>query len=197
MTYVLIICVWLFVWALIPAVAPWSIGRWLFPDQSKISLLVDIALGILVTSTLFFTHPSVSAKLFSRHWSRYLLVVVALLAVTVPFRAGGISQPVFGEPAWLYLLMSFVNVTMQQYATFGLLQHYLQKRFSPIWTVILTGLLFYAAHIILLSDKFASLKTAMAITALGCLFAAIRQKTGALYITLSLHLAFFLVAIKL
>ncbi len=151
--------------------------------------------GVIVTLALLLTHRVVSAKLFGQHWSQYLLIVVALLAVSVPIRAGGIEQPVFGNPAWLYLLMSVVNVTMQQYVTFGLLQHYLQQKLSPLWTIVATGLLFYASHALLISHKFLNPLAALAIIALGFLFAAIRQKTDLLHITLSLHLAFFLIAI--
>ncbi len=193
--YILIIAVYFVVWALIPMVAPWSLGRWLTPDQSSISLLIDIAIGVMVTAGLFFTHRSVSAKLFKNHWSKYLLAGTALLVVSVPIRAGGIDQPVFGNPAWLYILMSLVNVTMQQYATFGLLQSYLREKLSPMWTIMLTGMLFYATHAVLISHKFLNPLAALSIIALGLLFAAIRQKTGVLYITLSLHLAFFFVAI--
>ncbi len=194
-SFILVIGIYLIAWALIPLVAPWSLGRWLAPNQSVTSLLIDIVVGVLVTIVLFLTHREVSAKLFGRHWTQYLLIVLALLMVSVPIRAGGIDQPVFGNPAWLYILMSVVNVGMQQYVTFGLLQHYLQQRLSPIWTIVATALLFYASHALLISHKFLNPLAALAIIGIGLLFAAIRQKTGVLHITLSLHLAFFLIAI--
>lgn len=187
---------WFCLWSLVPALMSRSIGSWLFAD-STVAMLVDIAIAALVLTVLFLTHQKFNRTLFKAQKTRwlYLLPVVALLAI--PLRVGGIDGDIFGNPAWLYVLMMTASVAMQQYLTFGLLQSYLGKKLPMPLTIMLTTLVFYLGHALFIADKFAPIYplNALFIVVLGVIFASIRAKSGTLHANIALHLGFYFVLI--
>lgn len=194
----LMIMVWVLGWSIVPGVGVTPIGKWLFPGDAVKQIMVGIIASGLLLVPLILTQRSINRELVKRHWSAYLFVLVLLALAVLPLRTGGLDGVIFDLPAWAYVLMAVVNVFMQQYLTFGLLQSYIQRVVaSPVWTVIATGLTFYAVHAVMLPHKFAPTHwlAALAILAMGVACAALRQKTGTIYITLALHWTFYFVMI--
>lgn len=193
----LIIIVWVFGWSIIPGIGVTPIGKWLFPGDAAKQIMVEVIASGLLLALLILTQRSINRELVKRHWSVYLFVLAALTLAVLPLRTGGLDGAVFGQPAWVYVLMAVPNVFMQQYLTFGLLQSYIRRVVSPVWTVMLTGLMFYLVHAIMLPYRFAPIHwlASLAILAMGIVCAALRQKTGTIYMTLALHWTFYFVVI--
>lgn len=193
---IIAVLAWFCLWSLVPALMSWSIGSWLSSDDT-VSMLVDIAIAALVLMVLFLTHQKFNKQLFKAQKTRWLYVLPEIALLAIPLRVGGIDGDIFGNPAWLYVLMMTASVAMQQYLTFGLLQSYLGEKLSTPLTIMLTTLVFYLGHALFLADKFALMYplNALFIVVLGVLFASIREKTGTLHANLALHLAFYFVLI--
>ena len=123
----LMIMVWVLGWSIVPGVGVTPIGKWLFPGDAVKQLMVGIIASGLLLVPLILTQRSINRELVKRHWSAYLFVLVLLALAVLPLRTGGLDGVIFDLPAWAYVLMAVVNVFMQQYLTFGLLQSYIQR----------------------------------------------------------------------
>ncbi|MGC0274633.1 type II CAAX prenyl endopeptidase Rce1 family protein [Pseudactinotalea sp. Z1739] len=83
----------------------------------------------------------------------------------------------------------------QDYLTFGLLQSYLAERLPTWGTITMVAVMFWLGHALLLPDTFgpANPLAALAMLAMGALFALLRARLGTLHLLLALHLAFYFV----
>ena len=183
-------------WFFIPGLLNNSLGKMLFEDEI-ISLLFDIFFALAILMIIFYKTKEYSKGLFEKDKTikYYILPIIAL--IIIPFRVDGINGDIFGNPAWLYVLMMLVNALYQQYITFGLLQNYFYEIFSDKLAIIMTSIFFYLIHWIFLGSRFSPFQflNALFMLALGFLFSVIRYKNKTLHFNLILHWLFYFIFI--
>ncbi|MDO4686312.1 MAG: hypothetical protein Q4A92_07150 [Corynebacterium sp.] len=191
---IVVVCAWFILWAFVPALLPVSVGT-LVSDHHTSQLLIDISVAAILLVALAATHRKFHSQLFCRQWTIWLYALPCVALISIPLRVG-FTGDIFGQPAWLYVLMITANVLTQQYLTFGLLQSYLEQRFSLWPTVAITTTIFYLGHGIYIPDKFAIVYVlpVLFIFAVGFIFSAIRAYLKTLHTNIALHLfVYFLV----
>lgn len=190
---VTVLAVWAIGWWVAPSIGVFSLGVWLFDQDAVAAIVLGSAVSVLVLGGLSAWQYVRGEAPWRYHWTMVLLAIPILLFAWLPFRVGGWSVIVTGVPLWSYMMMSAVHVTMQQYLTFEWLQMALERRMKPLGAIIVTGMAFYAIHAVLLPHKFAPihLSAALAILTLGLGCALLRHKTGSIWASLALHLAFY------
>lgn len=185
---VLACAVWFGLWYLTPGLLANGAGR-LFTTDPDLSILIETILALLLAVALVLTHRRYNRALFARSWSRWLYAIPLALAVTVPFRYELLA------PVGLYMVWMTVSVFWQNYLTFGLLQTYLGERL-PAWGVlVVSAVMFWLGHVLLIPEHFAPLNVvpSLAILVLGGVLASLRLWLKTLHLLLAVHLSFYFV----
>lgn len=180
------VMVWFGLWYLTPGLLSNGVGT-IFSSDDAVSVLIETILALTLSGILVLLHRRYNRELFARDWSMWLYAILPLLGIALPFHYGLVL------PVGLYMFWMTASVFWQDYLTFGLLQKYLAERL-PAWAVlVVSAVIFWAGHALLLPDKFAPVHIlpSLAILALGFVFAAFRVWLGTLHLILALHLGFY------
>ena len=183
----LVACVvWLGLWWLTPGLLTDGVGS-LFADDMATQVLIETVLALAVVVVIVLLHRRYNRVLFARSWSVWLYAVPVVLAITLPFHYELVL------PVFLYMVWMTVSVFWQDYLTFGLLQSYLGERL-PTWAaIVVSAVMFWLGHALLLPDSFAPVHwlPSLAILALGLVLASLRAWLKSLHLILALHLSFY------
>lgn len=183
----LVACVvWLGLWWLTPGLLTDGVGS-LFADYMATQVLIETVLALAVVVVIVLLHRRYNRVLFARSWSVWLYAVPVVLAITLPFHYELVL------PVFLYMVWMTVSVFWQDYLTFGLLQSYLGERL-PTWAaIVVSAVMFWLGHALLLPDSFAPVHwlPSLAILALGLVLASLRAWLKSLHLILALHLSFY------
>lgn len=178
--------VWLGLWWLTPGLLTDGVGS-LFADDMATQVLIETVLALAVVVVIVLLHRRYNRVLFARSWSVWLYAVPVVLAITLPFHYELVL------PVFLYMVWMTVSVFWQDYLTFGLLQSYLGERL-PTWAaIVVSAVMFWLGHALLLPDSFAPVHwlPSLAILALGLVLASLRAWLKSLHLILALHLSFY------
>ena len=183
-----VVCVaWFGFFALTPGLLDHGVGSLLSADFA-VSVLIETGVVAVLGVGLLLTNRSAVARLLGRSRTRWAYAVPAVALLLLPLHFG------LGIPFWTYVVWITASVIWQDLLTFGLLQSSL-RRHLPAWsTVLAVAILFSAAHVLLLPDRFLHVLPWIAMLALGAVLAAITARLGTLHLVLALHLAFYFIA---
>lgn len=188
-TAVLAPVVWLGLWFFVPGLHAAGIGS-LLSDDDATQVLIETVVALALSLLLVALHRRWNRDLFARSWQVWLYSVPILLALVLPLHYG------LPLPVAVYIFWMAVSVFFQDYLTFGLLQNYLAETL-PRWAVIVaTAVVFYLGHAIFIPQNFAPTNPlpALAILAVGAVFALLRARLKTLHLLLVLHLSFYFIS---
>lgn len=182
---------WFALWLFVPGMHWTPLNLW-FDDPVTLTLLETAVTVIVIAITLYVTRRRARQILGidQIHPAWWLLPLVLAIAVPLAYH--------LELPPYVYVVWMAVSVFWQQYLTYGLLQPYLVQRLGVMPGSILTIVMFYLGHAIVLPQQFlpislnGALMTAF-IFIIGINFAWLRQIKGHIASNLIVHWAFYFI----